>query len=399
MVVSLLFTVNLYHDGLFQVNLLEYVYFDSRVIDDVSFDEHNGYFIIEMIHEDLHHKKPVSHVDSDSDGEINVSLDDVAHVVKQIEHENMGRFSLFVEDPDDEQNDHNKLLSFCGRNVSEGEAHPALLQSSLDLSMLELPSWSIQQRIPHQPSYQTYLDDLRVPRKNNMYSIDLKNIAPSKDLTCLFAKATLDESNLWHRRLGTLSLSFMRPFGDPVTILNTLDPLGSRPTWLFDIDTLIKSMNYKPVVAGNQSNGGTGFSWCWLQTNMGGGKKDAKDLGNEDSEVPSTKEPRINQEKDANDIVYGCADDLNMPNLEEIVYSDMMKKNKKDERGIVIRNKARLVAQGYTQEEGINYDEVFAPLARIKAIRLFLAYASFKDFVVYQMDVKSAFLYGKIEEE
>ncbi|GKA23284.1 putative ribonuclease H-like domain-containing protein [Tanacetum coccineum] len=74
-------------------------------------------------------------------------------------------------------------------------------------------------------------------------------------------------------------------------------------------------------------------------------------------------------------------------------------RNKKDERGIVIRNKARLVAQGYTKEEGIDYDKGFAPVARIEAIRLFLAYASFKDFVVYQMDVKSAFLYSKIEEE
>ncbi|GKA04917.1 putative ribonuclease H-like domain-containing protein [Tanacetum coccineum] len=53
----------------------------------------------------------------------------------------------------------------------------------------------------------------------------------------------------------------------------------------------------------------------------------------------------------------------------------------------------------YTQEEGIDYDKVFAPVARIEVIRLFLAYASFKDFVVYQMDVKSAFMYGKIEEE
>ncbi|GKD97471.1 putative ribonuclease H-like domain-containing protein [Tanacetum coccineum] len=61
-------------------------------------------------------------------------------------------------------------------------------------------------------------------------------------------------------------------------------------------------------------------------------------------------------------------------------------KNKKDERGIVVRNKARLVAQGYTQEEGIDYDEVFAPVARIKAIRLFLAYALFMGFIVYQMD-------------
>nr|GFC50892.1 putative ribonuclease H-like domain-containing protein [Tanacetum cinerariifolium] len=74
-------------------------------------------------------------------------------------------------------------------------------------------------------------------------------------------------------------------------------------------------------------------------------------------------------------------------------------KNKKDERGIVIRNKARLVAQGHTQEEGIDYDEVFAPVARIEAIRLFLAYASFMGFTVYQMDVKSAFLYGTIDEE
>ncbi|GJZ46975.1 retrovirus-related pol polyprotein from transposon TNT 1-94 [Tanacetum coccineum] len=74
-------------------------------------------------------------------------------------------------------------------------------------------------------------------------------------------------------------------------------------------------------------------------------------------------------------------------------------KNKKDERGIVIRNKARLIAQGYTQEEGIDYDEVFVPVARIEALRLFLAYVSFKDFVVYQIDVKSAFLYGKIKVE
>ncbi|GJZ20608.1 putative ribonuclease H-like domain-containing protein [Tanacetum coccineum] len=84
-------------------------------------------------------------------------------------------------------------------------------------------------------------------------------------------------------------------------------------------------------------------------------------------------------------------------NLEE--HRKNLKRNKKDERGIVIRNKARFVAQGYTQEDGIDYHEVFAPVLRIEAIRLFLAYASFKDFVVYQMDVKSAFLYGKIEEE
>nr|GFA75976.1 retrovirus-related Pol polyprotein from transposon TNT 1-94 [Tanacetum cinerariifolium] len=74
-------------------------------------------------------------------------------------------------------------------------------------------------------------------------------------------------------------------------------------------------------------------------------------------------------------------------------------KNKKDKKGIVIRNMARLMAQGQTQEEGIDYDEVFALVARIEAIRLFLAYASFMGFTVYQMDVKGAFLYGTIDEE
>ncbi|GJX33709.1 putative ribonuclease H-like domain-containing protein [Tanacetum coccineum] len=90
---------------------------------------------------------------------------------------------------------------------------------------------------------------------------------------------------------------------------------------------------------------------------------------------------------------------VDLPYGKRAIGTKWVYRNKKDERGIVIRNKARLVAQGYTQEEGIDYDEVFAPVARIEAIRLFLAYASFKDFVVYQMDVKSAFLYGKIEEE
>ncbi|GJZ17240.1 putative ribonuclease H-like domain-containing protein, partial [Tanacetum coccineum] len=524
---------------------------------------------------------------------------------------------------------------------------------------------------------------LRVPRKDNMYSGDLKNIVPSGGLTCLFAKVTLDESNLWHTRLGHINfktlnklvrgnlvrglpskifenhhtyiacqkgkkhkascttrlvlvikphnktpyelllgrkpaLSFMRPFGCPVTILNTLDHLGkfdgkaderffigystnskayrvfnsrtriakenlhvkfseetpniavNGPNWLFDIDALTISMNYKSVVARNQTNGNAGtkenidagqdgknivpdqkYILLPLLTSdplLSKSSKDSPDDGfkplgeeekidsehqeNEDSKVPNTQEPRINQEKDTNvnttnnintinstisaadidnnvvdeNIVYGCIDDPNMPNLEEIVYSNddeevgaeadmnnlatnvpvclipttrvhkdhlleqiirdihsapqtrwMTKnvtehgmfssvqqrinhkdfqncrfacflsqvepkkviqalidpswietmqdellqnkkddrgivvrnkraigtkwvyRNKKDDRGIVVRNKARLVAQVYTQEEGIDYDEVFAPVARIEAI--------------------SAFLYGTIEEE
>nr|GEW66154.1 putative ribonuclease H-like domain-containing protein [Tanacetum cinerariifolium] len=557
-----------------------------------------------------------------------------------------------------------------------------------------------------------------------MYNVDLKNIVPSGDLTCLFIKATLDESNLWHRRLGhinfktmnklvkgnlvrglpskvfennhtcvackkgkqhrascksklvssvsqplqrvlvtkphnktpyelllgrTPSIGFMRPFGCPVTILNTLDPLGkfdgkadegflvghsvsskaftvfnsktrivqetlhinflenqpnlagSGPNWLFDIDTLTQFMNYQPVFVGNQPNSSAGIQGNFYVGKVGKESvshqqyvllplwsNGSKDPHNSDSDVAfadkknesevhvslsCSDKPKKHDEKTKREAkgkslvdfstgvrdwsddfeeffvnntnrvnaasapvtsvgpnstnstnnfnVVGPSDnvvsptfeiggkssfvdpsqyldDPYMPALEDIVYSNdeedvgaeadfsnlettpqtrsmtrMVKeqggltqindedihtcmfawflsqeepkrvhqalkdpswieamqeellqfkmqkvwvlvglpkgkraigskwvfRNKKDERGIVFRNKARLVAHGHTQEEGIYYKEVFALVARIKAIRLFLAYASFMGFMVYQMDVKSAFLYGTIEEE
>nr|GFA21233.1 hypothetical protein [Tanacetum cinerariifolium] len=73
--------------------------------------------------------------------------------------------------------------------------------------------------------------------------------------------------------------------------------------------------------------------------------------------------------------------------------------NKKDEGSLVIRNKARLVAVGYSQQKGVDYDETFAPVTRIEAIRLFLAYAAHKDFTIFQMDIKTAFLNGILKEE
>ncbi|GJX19612.1 retrovirus-related pol polyprotein from transposon TNT 1-94 [Tanacetum coccineum] len=74
-------------------------------------------------------------------------------------------------------------------------------------------------------------------------------------------------------------------------------------------------------------------------------------------------------------------------------------KNKKDEDQTVIRNKARLVAKGYAQEEGIDFEESFAPVARLEAVRIFVAYAAHKSFLIYQMDVKTAFLNGPLKEE
>ena len=74
-------------------------------------------------------------------------------------------------------------------------------------------------------------------------------------------------------------------------------------------------------------------------------------------------------------------------------------RNKMDESGVVVRNKARLVAQGYRQEEWIDYDETYAPVARLEAIRMLLSFACHKNFKLYQMDVKSAFLNEHINEE
>ncbi|GKB25591.1 putative ribonuclease H-like domain-containing protein [Tanacetum coccineum] len=90
---------------------------------------------------------------------------------------------------------------------------------------------------------------------------------------------------------------------------------------------------------------------------------------------------------------------VDLPFRKKAIGTKWVFRNKRDERSIVVKNKARLIAQGHRQEEGIDYDEVFAPVARIKAIRLILAFASYMGFLVYQMDVKSVFLYDIIEEE
>ncbi|GJY56636.1 retrovirus-related pol polyprotein from transposon TNT 1-94 [Tanacetum coccineum] len=316
---------------------------------------------------------------------------------------------------------------------------------------------------------------------------------------------------LFHGRTPTLS--FMRPFGCPVTILNTIDHLGkfngkadegffvgyslnskafrvfnsrtkiveenlhirfsestpnvvgSGPDWLFDIDALTRTMNYEPIVdedprkdseckdqekednvkstnnvnivsssvnvAGtNKINdvGGKTSIKLSFDPNMPALEDDSifdfssddeddgvvADMNNLDTTIQVSPNPTIRIHKDHPlDQVIGDLQQercqriwrnmgrtqKDLPNGKGAIGSKWVFRNKKDEKEIMIRNKARLVAQGYTQEERIDYDEVFAPVARIKAIRLFLAYASFKDFVVYQMDVKSAFLYEKIEEE
>jgi hypothetical protein len=90
-----------------------------------------------------------------------------------------------------------------------------------------------------------------------------------------------------------------------------------------------------------------------------------------------------------------------VPRLEDknVIGSKWVFKNKMNEKGQVVRNKSRLVFKGYAQFEGRDFDETFAPVARLEAIRMFLTYSCHKNFKVYQMDVKSAFLNGDLEEE
>jgi Reverse transcriptase (RNA-dependent DNA polymerase) len=87
------------------------------------------------------------------------------------------------------------------------------------------------------------------------------------------------------------------------------------------------------------------------------------------------------------------------PKNRGIISTKWVFRNKKDQEGNVVRNKARLVAQEFRQRERLDYDETFAPVARLESIRMLLAYASYKGFKLFQMNVKSAFLNGVIEEE
>nr|GEY35688.1 hypothetical protein [Tanacetum cinerariifolium] len=222
---------------------------------------------------------------------------------------------------------------------------------------------------------------------------------------------------------------------------------GGGPVWLFDLDALSKSMNYVPVSADshnkdkhgpsqasesyNQERPNADNSTKTVNTNRPVNTTtptyaeypndllmyDLEDVGIFDdayddrdegtaadynnletiilvSPIPST---RIHKDHPKEHIIRETLVDL--PYGKKASGTKWLYRNKRDQRGIVVKNKARLVAHGHRQKEGIDYDEFFASVARIKAIRLFLAYASFMDFTVYQIDVKSAFLYGTIAEE
>nr|GEV64364.1 hypothetical protein [Tanacetum cinerariifolium] len=258
---------------------------------------------------------------------------------------------------------------------------------------------------------------------------------------------------------------------------------GKGHAWMFNLDFLINSMNYEPVLVENQANKSAGskeannsagtqanddqetrLKRTLVSRHVRSQKEATHDIQNASTSstnlinTTSTPLSTVGPSRTFNDgelsypdpSKYALLDDPSMPRLEYIYASpsegiftdtsyddecvisqaledkswvDAMQeellqfqiqkvwilvdfpfgkkairtkwvyRNKKDERGVVVGNKARLVSQGHRQEEGIDYDEVFDLVARIKAIRIFLAFASYMGFIVYQMDVKSAFLY------
>ncbi|GKB40331.1 putative ribonuclease H-like domain-containing protein [Tanacetum coccineum] len=248
----------------------------------------------------------------------------------------------------------------------------------------------------------------RVPRKNNMYSVDLKNIVPNGGLTCLFAKATSDESELWHRRLGHINFKTMNKLVQGNLVR------GNGPNWFFDIDALTKSVNYKPV-AGNQSNGNAGTKAC---DDADDEKKVTKEPGKECGD-PCKEDKRDDQEKDdsvnntnnvnvasTNEVnVVGrkasikLPDEPNMSALEDIVYSEDDKDvgaeadmNNLDAFMLVSPIPTTRVHKYHLVEQIIG-DLNSAPQTRRMTKNLE------EQVEPKKMDVKSAFLYGKIEEE
>nr|GEY27531.1 putative ribonuclease H-like domain-containing protein [Tanacetum cinerariifolium] len=181
-------------------------------------------------------------------------------------------------------------------------------------------------------------------------------------------------------------ISFLRPFGCPVTILNTIDHIGKFDRKVDEGFFVGYSLNKADF-----HNLDSTFQVSHIPTIRIHKDHPLKQVIKDLHSVPPTR--RMTKNLEEHGLVGTVIPRTDHKDLQNCLFACFLSQlEPKKEQG-------KVSSSGNTQEEGIDYDEVFVPVARIEAIRLFLAYASFKEFIVYQMDVKSAFLYGKIEEE
>nr|GEV76052.1 hypothetical protein [Tanacetum cinerariifolium] len=115
--------------------------------------------------------------------------------------------------------------------------------------------------------------------------------------------------------------------------------------------------------------------------------------------VTATDAPNQRQQQNITPSTSTTVELVNIPLCKNVINMKLIWKNKRDEKNIVIHNKARLVAKGYSHQEGIDFEDSFAPVARLEAVLLFVAYVAYKSFPVYQMDVKTAFLNSPLKEQ
>nr|GEV94398.1 hypothetical protein [Tanacetum cinerariifolium] len=230
-----------------------------------------------------------------------------------------------------------------------------------------------------------------VPRENNMYNVNLKNIVPSGDLTCLFAKKIINPIN---SSPSSSLLGVLTPKrGEEVDQQYVLFPVwssGSTNPQNNDEDVVFNEKEHDAKKPDSEVNVSPSSSaqigkqddktkkktkWKSLVESFIG----YRDLSGEFEDCSENSSNEVNAvEADFNNLETSI--------IVSPIPTTRIHKDHPDERGIVVRNKARLVTQGHTEDDGINYKEVFAPVARIEAIRLFLAYAFFMGFMVYQMD-------------
>nr|GEW14843.1 copia protein [Tanacetum cinerariifolium] len=196
------------------------------------------------------------------------------------------------------------------------------------------------------------VDLLTGDRSSNLYTIALNEVA-SNSSACLLVKASSSQSWLWHQRLSQLNFATINNL-----VKNNL--VQGLPKMKFKKDHLCSACEQGKI---------------------------------------HQKHHKSKTDFASNKQLYLLHMDLCGPMRKTIIKTKWIFNNKKDESSLVIRNKARLVAVRYSQQQGIDYDETFAPVTRIEAIHLLLAYAAHKDFTIFQMDVKTSFLNRILKDE